>query len=191
MVPYIPTPLPQPVRRPKPRVSRDPKNFLVPSNLRPHVLASDRVTSWLTPYAMKNHQGLLTRFPPEHISQFQFVCANSVVRRTHEGWGAGLLRFNQYCDSINIPEEERMPAPEILLAMFVANCGAGNVSESCITTWLSGSLLACLSHLIYRLLAGLRCYHQMNNAPWLGGEILALARKGSANLVPENPSTNH
>ena len=30
----------------------------------------------------------------------------------------------------------------------------------------------------------------MNNAPWLGGEILALARKGSANLVPENPSTN-
>ena len=69
---------------------------------------------------MKNHQGLLTRFPPEHISRFQFVCANSVVRRTREGWGAGLLCFNQYCDSINIPEEERMPAPEILLAMFVA-----------------------------------------------------------------------
>ena len=83
-----------------------------------------------------------------------------------------------------------MPTPEILLAMFVANCGVGNMSESCIMTWLSGSLLAHLTHLIYRLLAGLRCYHQINNAPWLGGEILMLVKKGSVNLVPENSSTN-
>lgn len=61
-----------------------------------------------------------------------------------------------------------MPAPQILLAMFVANCGAGKVSESCITTWLSG---------IHR-------HHQMHNAPWLGGDILTLAKKGAAANVP-------
>ena len=53
--------------------------------------------------------------------------------------------------------------------MFVTNSGAGKVSESCITTWLSG---------IHR-------HHQLNNAPWLGGDILQLARKGAAANVSD------
>ena len=90
------TPLPQPACRPKPRVSRNPKNYLAPSPLCPLVLASDRTISWQTPYSICNRQLLLTRFPPEHISRFHHICASGVTRRMHEGWGAGTLRFNQY-----------------------------------------------------------------------------------------------
>ena len=50
--------------------------------------------------------------------------------KMHEGLGAGLLHFNQYCDAIGLPEEGWMPASELLLALFVANCMARSVSSS-------------------------------------------------------------
>ena len=78
-------PLPQPARQPKPWISRNPKNFLAPSSLRPLVLASDQATSWQTPYSIRNQQLLLTCFPPEQITRFHEVCASSVTRRTREG----------------------------------------------------------------------------------------------------------
>jgi hypothetical protein len=170
----VPIPLPQPARQPRPRVSHDPKNYLAPSSLQPLVLASDRTIPWQTPYSIQHRQLLLTRFLADHIERFQSVCASAVVRCTREGWRAGLLRFNQYCDSINIPEEEHMPAPQILLGMFIANCGASKVSESCITTWI----------------AGLHRYHQIHDAPWLGGDIVTLVKKGVAAQVPIEATRN-
>ncbi|KAF8574640.1 hypothetical protein K439DRAFT_1649736 [Ramaria rubella] len=81
---------------------------------------------------------------------------STVVKKTRGNWGAGILRFNQYCDSIGVPEEGRMPAPEILLCLFVANYGAGSVSNDCINGWL----------------AGLHRWHQVNDTPWFGASRL-------------------
>jgi len=87
---------------------------------------------------------------------------------TCEGWGAGLLWFNQYCDLIGLQEKGRMPTSELLLALFVTNCAAGNVSGSMVNKWNNG---------IHR-------GHQIADAPWYGGQLLSQAKNGVLNLVP-------
>src|ERR1700731_72181 len=67
-----------------------------------------------------------------------------------------LLRFTQFCDCHSVPEAMRMPASEPLLALFVAEEGAGQVSGGTISSWLSG----------------LQLWHAFNNALWAGGQIL-------------------
>ncbi len=74
----------------------------------------------------------------------------SVTEDTRESYGAGLLRFTQFCDAENVPENARMPASESLLSLFVAKMGAGLVQPPTINTWLAGlglwwrSIIACL-----------------------------------------------
>jgi hypothetical protein len=161
-------PQPQLARRRKPRTSKNPKNSIAPSVFRPHVLARDRITAWKSPHALTARKALLNKIPPSHADRLEEVFTSAVVTRTRENWGAGLLRFHQYCDTLSIAEIDRIPASERLLCLFVANCGAGRVSESCISNWL----------------AGLHRYHIIHGAPWFGGEALALVKRGAANLVP-------
>jgi hypothetical protein len=161
-------PQPQLARRRKPRLSKDPKNILAPSIFRPHVLARDRVFAWLSPHSLAARAALRATVPASHIDRLEEVFVSAVVKKTRENWGAGLLRFHQYCDSVHIPETERVPASERLLCLFVANCGAGKVSESCISGWL----------------AGIHRYHVIHGAPWHGSEALSLVKRGAANLTP-------
>ena len=91
-----------------------------------------------------------------------------VVPKTHEGWGAGLLCFNQYCNSINLLEEGCMLASELLLALFVANCVAGEVAGLMVDKWL----------------ASIHCGHQITDTLWFRGHLLSQTKKGAARLVP-------
>ena len=77
-------------------------------------------------------------FPFAHLDWLQDVLGAAVTPKTHEGWRSGLLWFNQYCDSISLPEQAWMPASELLLSLFVANCVVGNVTGSTINKWLAG-----------------------------------------------------
>ena len=61
-----------------------------------------------------------------------------------------------------------MPASELLLALFVANCVAGDVSGSTVDKWL----------------AGIHRGHQIADAPWFGGHLLSQAKKGAIRLTP-------
>ena len=88
--------------------------------------------------------------------------------KTCKGWGTGLLCFNQYCDSINLLEEGHMPASELFLALFVANCVAGEVAGSTVDMWL----------------AGIHCGHQIAYAPWFGGHLLSQMKKEATRLAP-------
>jgi hypothetical protein len=45
----------------------------------------------------------------------------ATVDGTRQAYGAGLLRFNQFCNTEGIPEGRRMPASEILLGAFMSN----------------------------------------------------------------------
>ena len=98
--------------------------------------------------------------------------ANDLLLRTLEpgtrkNYGAGLLRFNQFCDDNGVSEENRMPASDALLSAFVAEW-EGKVSRSCIDGWL----------------AGLAFWHSLNGASWRGDRRLRQALKGISKGQP-------
>lgn len=86
---------------------------------------------------------------------------------TAKNYGAGLLRFAQFCDELGVPEKERMPAPEYLLAAFLAR-HAGTVQHKTMGNWL----------------AGLRLHHAVNGATWNGEMMVGYAKKGARKLNP-------
>jgi len=97
------------------------------------------------------------------------VMLSSLDSKTRSNYGAGLLRFTQFCDQLCIPEKERCPASEVLISAFIASY-AGRRSTDCINGWL----------------AGLRFWHTYQGATWLGGSILRSVKKGVAKSVPES-----
>lgn len=86
---------------------------------------------------------------------------------TRKNYGAGLLRFNQFCDCAGISEDARMPAGEYLLSAFIATW-AGKVARTTIDTWL----------------AGLSFWHTLHGAPWKGDRILKATCQAALKLEP-------
>ena len=91
----------------------------------------------------------------------------SLDENTRSNYGAGLLRFTQYCDTHSIPEHSCMPASEFLLSAFSASA-AGSASESTLNNWL----------------AGLQYWHVINGALWHGSDMLHHVHHGFAKLIP-------
>jgi len=85
-------------------------------------------------------------------------------------YAAGLIHFTAFCNGLNVPEEQRMPASEDLLWLFISVRAVGSISDSCMKTWL----------------AGLELWHTLNGAPWNGSKILAHILKGAAKLAPDS-----
>lgn len=124
--------------------------------------------TWKTPYSSHSLRSLSASFPSHLISCWQQVLVSSVEEGTHGSYGAGLLRFNHFCDLHHIPEVERMPASEALLSIFISSYGAGHVAPGTVSTWLAGPQL----------------WHAVNNAPWHGDALLSRTRKGVSKLAP-------
>jgi hypothetical protein len=123
---------------------------------------------WETPFFISSLHRLASFVPLETILRWWDVISASVEEQTHENYGAGLLRFTQFCDKHNIHENLRMPANKALLCLFIANQGAGSVSEHTVSSWLSG----------------LEMWHSINGAPWHSGRILKHTKRGVAKLTP-------
>ncbi|KAG1732516.1 hypothetical protein EDB19DRAFT_1640184, partial [Suillus lakei] len=153
------------------RVPRPPRKdtTITPSPHRPHVLASERVLLWTTPYGLQFQNDLLQRFPNSIVLKIFLVMIQSLDEDTRSNYGAGLLRFTQFCDLHNVPEPSRMPASSELLAAFLANA-ASTVSSSAANSWM----------------AGLHYWHSVNGADWHGGEsdVLRHIRRGLSKLTP-------
>ncbi|KAJ7048732.1 hypothetical protein C8F01DRAFT_918387, partial [Mycena amicta] len=146
------------------------KNVIGPSPLRPHVPADRRVLLWITPHSLESqsrmkHAGISTAL---QVRIFEGLLG-AHVDETRESYGAGLLRFNQFCDREQIAESSRMPADRLLLAAFVADA-LGTCTGKCIRNWLNG----------------LHLWHTFNDAPWHGNEgfLPALKRSGDRSGVP-------
>ena len=104
------------------RKARKPKEGcrITPSVFRPPVLASDRLGLWKTPHA-QTYADSIEIYLPKSVRTLLFnISLSSLEEKTRSNYGAGLLRFTQFCDAFSIPEELRMPAPEWLLAAFAA-----------------------------------------------------------------------
>ena len=68
---------------------------------------------------------------------------------TLANYAAGLIHFTSFCDSLDIPEEQRMPTSEDLLSIFIVVRATGSVGDGCMKTWL----------------VGLELWHTLNGAP--------------------------
>ncbi|KAG2132464.1 DNA breaking-rejoining enzyme [Suillus bovinus] len=145
-------------------------------NYRPSVLASERVLLWTTPYGITFQNQLEQLYPESYVVKLFFVMAESLDESTRNDYGAGLLHFNQFCDRLSIPEQDRMPASEVLLSIFIADA-AGSISSSTADNWL----------------AGLRFWHVINGAQWYGerSECLRHVQRGLRHLAPPNLNPQH
>ncbi|KAG1867443.1 DNA breaking-rejoining enzyme [Suillus tomentosus] len=117
----------------KPRKPRS-GNEIALSSFRPIVLAHDHLHSF--------HSSILEELPLAD------------VLKLFDNYGAGLLHFHQYCDSRSIPENNRMPASDHLLASFIASW-ARKVAAMMAQNWL----------------AGLHFWHNLHGAPWFGHSL--------------------
>ena len=132
----------------------------VSSCFRPSVRAADRLLAWTTPFSQQQRISLESTLPPALVERAYQVVHSSLAPATCSTYGAGLLRFNQFCDSWKINEQDRMPASAALLSAFVSQC-TGAYSGKTVGSWLSG----------------IRSWHILNRAPWYGDdEWVRLAR---------------
>jgi hypothetical protein len=130
------------------------------SPYRPPVAASQRLTTWSSPFAQRHRSSLESSLPPALINIAYRTVRCALAPSTQTVYGAGLLRFMQFCDSWRISEEARMPASQELLVAFVAQC-TGLYGGNTIRSWLSG----------------IRSWHLLNGACWVGdSDWLHLAR---------------
>lgn len=140
---------------------------ITPSPYRPHVLASERLRAWSSPYGLRFRRQMSSNTSPEATTRLTEVMLTSLELPSRRNYGAGLLRFTQFCDLQHVSEEERMPASDALIAAFVAKW-SGSVSRSTIDTWL----------------AGLAFWHSLNGAPWLSSRLVKITCKGASKLQP-------
>ncbi|KAI0348790.1 hypothetical protein OH77DRAFT_1553832, partial [Trametes cingulata] len=155
---------PRPPRQRRPRRPQ-PQNVIASSPLRPFVLANERLAQWKTPFSVQFQQHTSSFLPPSASFRIFQTILNGLEPGTRKNYGAGLLRFHQFCDLMGIHEDMRMPAPEPIIAAFVAH-HAGQVRHDTIAGWL----------------AGLAAWHALYGAPWRGEKMLAYTKKGAKKL---------
>jgi hypothetical protein len=93
----------------------------------------------------------------------------STAENKRASYGAGLLRFHQYCDKHDVSEHRRMPVSPILISAFIADA-LGSCSGKCIRNWLNG----------------LQLWHLFNCADWHGTDkwVLSLKKSGDRRGAP-------
>jgi len=143
------------------------------NSLRPQVAAADRLFSWHTPHSINHDNELIQRLPEPLVDTAKLAIRGAFAPSTRSTYGAGILRFNQFCDRWSIPESDRMPASYALLCAFIGECKA-TVSGKTIKSWLSG----------------LRAFHIANRAEWQGDDTwvkmarISASRQGTHHKRP-------
>lgn len=96
-----------------------PANTYSARSLRPPVPADHHVILWTTPHSLEAHASLQQVSPHLHQKIFEKLLS-ATADVTRQSYGAGLLRFTQFCDRERISESLLLPASVILLATFIA-----------------------------------------------------------------------
>ncbi|KAG6327853.1 hypothetical protein ID866_11237, partial [Astraeus odoratus] len=147
------------------------------SPFQPHCQARDQLLHW-TPQAHHrdpnpnpaNPHPILTEEDLDHILQ---VIRASWGDSTKALYGARSLVFHVFCDSCQIPDQDRCPVSQPLLLSFI--------STYAIT--YSGCTLS-------NYVAGLKAWHLLHGHPWLiDPDTLKATIEGATCLAP--PSSKH
>jgi hypothetical protein len=132
--------------------------------LRPHVAAADRIFCWDTPFATRHRLQLSSELPAPLVEGAMLAIHGALAPNTKNTYGAGPLRFTQFCDTWQIAEEDRMPASYALLCAFIGE-HKGKQHGNTIRSWM----------------AGIRSWHVVNHAPWYGDDEWVKLARTSAN----------
>lgn len=140
------------------------------SPLRPHCLARDRLRFWVPAAQRSRIDSTGTPIPisDDDLDRILAVISHSHAMGTRETYGSGLLVYHVFCDTRGVAEEQRCPAPPVLLLAFISAC-AGLYSG------------ATLDNYFYAV----RAWHLIHGAPWLINTAeSSLALTGAARLAP-------
>lgn len=136
------------------------------SIFRPAIPADRRIQAWSSPFDHAHSSQSHSSIPPELLAYARLFPLEGLAPHTKSAYGAGILRFTQFCDTWDISEADRMPASPLLLVTFISHY-AGSFSGSTFNLWLSG----------------LRAWHIAKRAPWYGdNELVKLARTAATRL---------
>ncbi|GLB39889.1 putative tyrosine recombinase [Lyophyllum shimeji] len=121
------------------------------SPLRPHCLARDRLRLWKPAYTRPNidNLGRQNTVTTEDVERINQLIINAWTPKTLESYGAGLLVYHVFCDRKDIPEEQRAPASQVLMASFVSSIAGAYAGQS-------------VSNYLY----GVRAWHILHGVPW-------------------------
>jgi len=115
----------------------------LPSSLRPHCLACERLHEWLP---AGGNTCMLPTSPSEiqsptitdhQLDRILEVIGSSWADSIKETYSTGLLVFHIYCDTHNIPEEQRWPVAPTLLLAFLSSC-TGSYSGIALANYTAG-----------------------------------------------------
>ena len=123
----------------------------LPSDLRPHVLARDRLRLW-RPLSARNtldQHGIPTNLTTADLERVKDVLEGAWADSTKEAYGAGLLIFHVFCDRKSIPDEQRAPASPVLISAFIST--------------ITG---ACSGKSINNYVHGIRAWHVLHSVEW-------------------------
>lgn len=118
---------------------------------------------------MANNENF-TPISDEQLNRILEVMGSSWASSTKETYGAGLLLFQVFCDTHEIPENQRCPISSALLLTFLSSC-AGSYSGSALANYA----------------AGLRAWHLLHGQPWLiDAKELKATLDGATALAPNS-----
>ncbi|KAJ7270219.1 hypothetical protein C8J57DRAFT_1226877 [Mycena rebaudengoi] len=148
-------------------------NELRPSTYWPHVPANCRLLLWTAPCSVAPHTAMQNQGILLALQRWIFEgMLGTHVNETRKSYGAGLLRFHQFCDREGFREDACMPADNCLLAAFVADA-IGSCTGKCIRNWLNG----------------LHLWHLYNDVPWHGNGSWMVPLKKATDKVPSPSRT--
>ncbi|KAF5346190.1 hypothetical protein D9756_011123 [Leucocoprinus leucothites] len=122
---------------PKPKPDHTNKHKLSPNTRENHLLSrhADELRKWLPVNATPHTPG--ASLPDPELDRIRSLREQAWDESTRICYGASLLVFHVFCDSKDIPEDHRAPAPHSLIASFITAL-AGCYSGSTITNYVSG-----------------------------------------------------
>ncbi|KAJ3513562.1 hypothetical protein NMY22_g15006 [Coprinellus aureogranulatus] len=138
----------KPAVRPRPY---PPTRTLTASELRPHVLARERLRLWI-PLDARNQldlNGTPINLPQSDMERITEVLKEAWAESTREVYGSGLLTYHVFADIRKLTERQRAPAKKVVLAAFISDL-AGAYSASTIRNYI----------------CGLRAWHILHGLEW-------------------------
>ena len=120
-------PLPTPnVLRPSRPSAYGPNLSPLPSSLRPHCLARDRLRLWRpSPAVCSRH----SNGGGADLEQVFNMMSNAWAESTRESYSSGILVYHVYCDAKGIPEELRAPTSQSIVTSFIVNLAGADESR--------------------------------------------------------------
>ncbi|KAG2153402.1 hypothetical protein DEU56DRAFT_720955, partial [Suillus clintonianus] len=138
--------------------------------LRPHCLAHDRLRLWVpsTARSRLDRLGLPVPVSDDNLDRILAVVSHAHAAGTRETYGSGLLVYHVFCDERGITEDQRCPAPPLLLLAFISACAGVYAGTT-------------LENYFYAV----RAWHLVHGMPWSGNQAEhSLALTGAARLAP-------